>query len=65
MVYFGDFKYTLIMQQSRITLLDLIYNLGNILGLIIAFKFITCLEIFEIFSEFFLYILYKLKFYCL
>lgn len=52
-VYFEDLKYTLITQKPTITFLDLIFNIGNILGLFISFTFITCLEIFEVFTEFF------------
>jgi hypothetical protein len=50
-VYYEDLKYTLINQQPKIELFDLISNLGGILGLFIGFSFISCLEIIEILAE--------------
>jgi len=50
-VYYDDLKYTLISQQPKIELFDLISNLGGILGLFIGFTFISLLEIIEILAE--------------
>ena len=52
-VYYEELKYTLISQQPRINLFDLIFNIGNILNLFLSFSFITTLEVFEVFAEFF------------
>jgi hypothetical protein len=51
-VYYKDLKYTLISQQPKIELFDLVSNLGGILGLFIGFTFISLLEIIEILAEF-------------
>ncbi len=50
-VYYKDLKYTLITQQPRMDLFDLISSIAGILGLFIGFSFITCLEIFEVIFE--------------
>jgi len=50
-IYFEDFKYTLINQQPKIELFDLISNLGGILGLFIGFSFISLLEMIETLAE--------------
>ncbi len=56
-VYYKDLKYTLITQQPRMDLFDLISSIAGILGLFIGFSFITCLEIFElIFEVIFIYL---------
>jgi len=61
-VYYDDFRYTLIQQQPKIELFALISSIGGTLGLFIGFTFISILEIFEIFSEFiYIYIENKTK----
>jgi len=50
-IYFEDFKYSLISQQPKIELFSLISNLGGILGLFIGFSFISLLEIIEVLAE--------------
>jgi hypothetical protein len=50
-IYFEDFKYSLISQQPKIELFSLISNLGGILGLFIGFSFISLLEIIEVLGE--------------
>jgi hypothetical protein len=57
-VYYNDLKYTLITQQPRMDLFDLISSIAGILGLFIGFSFITCLEIFEVIFEVIYLILY-------
>ena len=50
-VYFEDLKYTLITQQSKYEIFDLISNIGGIIGLLLGFSFISFLEIFEVIAE--------------
>jgi hypothetical protein len=57
-VYFSDLKYTLITQQPKYEIFDLISNVGGILGLFLGISFISFLEIFEVFAEF-IYVYFK------
>ena len=50
-VYYDDLKYTLIKQQPKIELFDLISNIGGTLGLFLGFSFISLLELFEVVAE--------------
>ena len=50
-IYYQDTKYTLIEQQPKIQLADLISNIGGILGLFIGVSFLSFIEIVEILSE--------------
>jgi hypothetical protein len=51
-VYFEDLVYTLITQQAKYEVFDLVSSIGGIIGLFIGFSFISLLEIFEIIAEF-------------
>ena len=53
-VYFVDSSHTVINQKAKILPIDLVSNMGGILGLFIGISFLSLIEIFEIFIEFFL-----------
>ena len=57
-VYFSNLKYTLITQQPKYEIFDLISSIGGILGLFLGISFISFLEIFEVFIEF-IYVYFK------
>ena len=50
-VYYESLKYTLISQQPKTLLKDLIPNIGGILGLFIGISFLSFIEIIELFIE--------------
>lgn len=47
-VYYPEFKYTLISQSEKITLYDVISNIGGLLGLFLGISFLSFVEIFLI-----------------
>jgi len=50
-VFYEEFKYTLIYQQPKMQIIDLISNIGGSLGLFVGISFISFLELFEILIE--------------
>jgi hypothetical protein len=58
-IFYTTLKYTLITQEPKVQLVDLISNIGGTFGLLIGFSFVTFVEIFEIIIE---VILHNLKF---
>ena len=50
-IYYESLKYTLISQQPKTLLIDLIPNIGGILGLFIGISFLSFIEIIELFIE--------------
>ena len=50
-VYYDSLKYTLVSQQPKTLLIDLIPNIGGILGLFIGTSFLSFFEIIELFVE--------------
>ena len=51
LVYYESLKYTLISQQPKTQLLNLIPNIGGALGLFIGISFLSFIEIIELFIE--------------
>ena len=50
-VYYETLKYTLISQQPKILLIDLIPSIGGTIGLFVGTSFLSFIEIFELFIE--------------
>ncbi len=50
-VYFGDLSYTLIGQQAKMDLIDLISNIGGLLGLFVGMSFLSMIEFVQVFVE--------------
>ena len=50
-IYFGDLRYTLISQQPKTILADLVSNVGGTLGLFLGMSFLSFIEIVEIIFE--------------
>lgn len=50
-VYFEELKYTLITQEPKTPIFDLVANVGGILGLFIGVSFLSFVELIEIFLE--------------
>ena len=50
-IYFGELKYTLISQQPKTILADLVSNVGGTLGLFLGMSFLSFIEIVEIIFE--------------
>ena len=50
-VYYDDLKYTLITQQPKTLLVDLVPNIGGILGLFVGTSFLSFVEIIELIIE--------------
>ena len=50
-VYYDDLSYTLISQQPKLQLVDLISNVGGLLGLFIGVSFLSFAEAIEIIFE--------------
>ena len=47
-VYYEDRKYTVIRKEPKMTLLDLISNIGGIMGIFIGASFLSFVELFEL-----------------
>ncbi len=50
-VYYSDLKYTIMKQIPKMSLIDLISNLGGLLGLFVGISFLTFIEIIQICLE--------------
>lgn len=50
-IYFGNLEYTLVSQHPKTELIDLISNVGGLLGLFTGFTFLSIADIIEIFME--------------
>jgi hypothetical protein len=50
-VYYSDLKYTVLKQIAKMSLIDLISNLGGLLGLFVGISFLTLIEIIEVCFE--------------
>lgn len=50
-VYYQDLSYTKISQVPRIEIIDLVSNMGGLLGLFIGFSFLSFAELFELILE--------------
>ena len=50
-VFYSDFKFTIIKQIPKMSLIDLISNLGGLLGLFVGISFLTFIEIIQICFE--------------
>jgi hypothetical protein len=50
-VYYKELKYTLISQQPKTEIFDLISKIGGILGLFMGISFMSLIEILEILFE--------------
>ena len=60
-IYYSDLKYTLIKENKKMILVDLISSIGGTLGLFIGISFLSFLEIFEILFEVVLLLNQKIK----
>lgn len=52
-VFYNSLKYILISQQAKTLIIDLVPNIGGILGLFIGISFLSFIEIFEFIAEYF------------
>ena len=59
-VYLEDLKYTLISQQPKFQIFDLISNIGGLFGLFLGMGLLSFAELFEIIIEAFVYFVNKL-----
>ena len=53
-IYLSSLKYTMISQEPKTQIIDLISNIGGTFGLLIGFSFVTFFEIFELLIEIFI-----------
>ena len=57
-IYYDDLLYTQISQHPKVLLIDLISNIGGILGLFLGVSFLSIIELIELFLEI-LFLLYN------
>ena len=50
-IYFSDLSFTLIGQQAKMVFLDLISNIGGLLGLFVGMSFLSLVEVLQVFIE--------------
>ena len=60
-IYFEQLSYTEISQNAKTELVDLVSNIGGLLGLFIGTSFLSFVEIIEIFIEVFVILCTKFK----
>ena len=60
-IFYNDLTYTLISQQPKMQLFDLISNIGGLLGLFLGVSFLTLAEVLEAFLAIFQILIANLK----